>query len=84
MIEIIVQFNIKYPYYKSIELIFDFSQLWGLKLIQTSTNSDLVIISFPWKTFKKIFGYNPQKGPLDLPNPLNVFINEAHIIKIEI
>ena len=84
MILVLVELKLLYPYHNSVLSVFDLSSPWGLRVIKTSTRSEVAYIAFPWQKFKLMFGKNPQLGELELPSPLNTFIAAAWVRDIAV
>ena len=80
MIEAIVKFQLSYPFKKSVSIIHDLVITWNLRLISSSTSSDIAVVKMHWKKFKAIFGHNPRLGEVEVPVKLQKFI---HNIKVE-
>ena len=57
-------------------------QTWGMDIVSTGTNRRDQVIAVEWKKFKKIWGTNPQKGPVDVPAGLEGFVDDMEVTEV--
>jgi len=56
----ICELRLIYPFSESLSNLISLSNVWGIRLIQTSSKAPMAKISIPSKVFKNMFGEYPK------------------------
>ena len=83
-ISAITSIRLSFPYVGAISILVQFTNLWGIKLLKSSTASPFATISIPSKKFKILFSENPRVGSYNIPMPMRSFAKEIKVESIKI
>ena len=80
--KIYVDVQLQYPFAQSLEILHELVRLWGLNLLVASTRSSKAKLSFPDKSFKKMFNESPRKGEIIVPEGIRTFIARMWVTEV--
>ena len=83
-IEAIVKFVLHPIYSINLDVIHNLCHNWRLRLLFCGTNRSTALVAIEWKTFKKMFHFNPKPMILPVPKELQATIAAIEIIRIEV
>lgn len=72
--KIILQIEMKRPYPRSVDVLLQMVVQWGCDIIKISPSKPIQVIGMPWKKFKSIWKFNPQRGYVNVPEGTEDFI----------
>ncbi len=79
----ILEIDLLFPYNKSSQVLIEFTNTWGFRLLSVGTIKSVARISMDWKKFKQIWGCNPRIGSYDAPDGTQDFMLGASVVAIE-
>jgi hypothetical protein len=84
MIKAIIEIGLVYPYKDSLDIMVEFSRIWGCTILLGGRFEENSIISMSPRNFKKIFGSNPQVGEYEIPKNTEHFTNSWKVKEISV
>lgn len=82
MIKVIIEFELVYPFSKSLYTLIDFCALIDSVVLYGGSYKSKSVISMPVNHFKRIFKSNPQIKGYNLPSGMEKFVNKVKVKKI--
>ena len=81
-IYITLEIELVFPFKKSAETLIEFCNQWQCNVVYVGTHKETAKIEIPWKKFKKIWGHNPHKGDVEIPEGAEFFMKDIRVVDI--
>lgn len=80
--KVILQVDVRRPFAVSVEILLQFIRTWSCDIIKISPSKPRQTIAIPWKKFKAIWRFNPTKGPIEVPQNTEDFIQAITVLGV--
>lgn len=77
-----MEIDLQHPYGKNIEPLLSLVSIWKCDIVRIGTRKRTQLIRMPWKSFRQIWGRNPEKGNWKVPEGTGDFISGIRVTKV--